>query len=189
VAAIDPRSRATLRFNAAQVFPTASVAKLAIVMELARQVSTLGLHWEKRVSLNPANRTAGTGVVKELQDDLSQTVRDWAVLCIVVSDNTAANQCLGLIGGVQAVNASLRAWGCKQTTVHRKITFAPAPIPEFFATGTPGDFVLLLAGLARAELLSGSASLDVLDVLSRQQHTVLLGRFLPTNAMLYSKSG
>ena len=199
LAAQDLMTATSLTHNAGTVFPTASVIKLPILLELARQVAEGRYAWTDRVTLEPTNRVPGSGVLHDLDDRIDLTVRDWATLMIVLSDNTAANQCIDLVG-VGDVNASLRRWGCGSTTLHRKVASAADPEEPYFGTGTPADFARLLVGLARGMLLPSEPTSAALDILRRQQHTDLLGRFLPFDPdsaregrdrylTLYSKSG
>jgi beta-lactamase class A len=199
VAAQDLMSAASLTHNADAVFPTASVIKLPILLELACQVAAGRYAWSERLTLEPVNRVPGSGVLQDLDDGIALTVRDWATLMIVLSDNSATNQCIDLVG-VGNVNASLRRWGCASTTLHRKVASVADPDEPYFGTGTPADFSRLLVGLARGTLLPGDPTRAALDVLRRQQHTDLLGRFLPFDPdsaregpdrylTLYSKSG
>jgi beta-lactamase class A len=199
VAAHDLLTDSAVTHNADTLFPTASVIKLPVLLELASQVGDGRYAWTDRIVLDPANRVTGSGILQDLDDGIALTVRDWAVLMIVLSDNTATNQCIDLVD-VRNVNASLRRWGCEGTTLYRKVCEAPGPQQPYFGTGTPADFARLLLGLARGALLAEGPTGAVLDILRRQQHTDLLGRFLPFDGdlareepdrhlTLYSKSG
>lgn len=177
VFARDLRTGLALRHRADDVFPTASTIKLAILLELARQVHAGRHSWSQPVSLDPVNRVEGSGVARDLDDGLTLSVHDWATLMMALSDNSATNQLLDLVG-VDQVNAALRGWGVERTTLHRKVTFAPNPPTPFFGTGTPADFGQLLEGLARGALLPPDATHACLEILRRQQ-TTYLGRLLP----------
>lgn len=182
VFARDLRTGLTLRHRADETFPTASTIKLPILLELARQVHAGRLAWSRPLTLDPANRVEGSGVARDLDERLTVSLHDWATLMMVLSDNTAANQLLDVVG-VDQVNASLRRWGAQRTTLHRKVTFAPNPPTPYFGTGTPADFGHLLVSLARGELLPPDATHTCLEVLRRQQATYL-GRLLPYDAFM-----
>lgn len=199
VVAADLLSGRRLAYRADELFPMASTIKLAILLQIARRVSEAHLDWGQRVRIDAANRVAGAGILKDLDPGLLLTVRDLATLMVAISDNTAANQCIDLVG-VEPVNASLQEWGCAATALHRKISFAPNPSPPHFGTGTPRDFARLMERLGRGELLPRHASEVVLDILRCQQLTDLVARYLPYDALqarelpdqvltLYSKSG
>lgn len=199
MAAVDLLDGRRIAYRADEVFPTASTIKLPILLQLARRVSEAHLDWGLRVEIDEANRVAGAGVLNDFDPGLLLTVRDLATLMVAASDNTAANQCIELVG-VEPVNASLREWGCVATALHRKVSFAPNPSPPHFGTGTPRDFALLLERLARGELLAPDATRVALDILRRQQLTDLVARYLPYDPLrareapdqaltLYSKSG
>jgi beta-lactamase class A len=76
--------------NPASVFPAASLAKVPILVEIARQVELGLLDWHTRYSVSDAARVASDGVIADLSPDLRPTLRDLAHLMITISDNTAA---------------------------------------------------------------------------------------------------
>jgi beta-lactamase class A len=102
------------------------------------------------------------------------------MLMIVLSDNTATNLILNRIGG-DAVNARMARLGLVQTRVMRKILGkgATAGITEEGAKpenkkwglgrSSPREMVSLLERLYRGELVSKSASADMLAILKKQR--------------------
>src|SRR5439155_9797365 len=134
------------------------------------------LDLDRRYLLDPAARTKGSGVLKDLADGLELTLRDLLTLMITVSDNVATNMVLGLVG-VAAVTAYARAPGMRDTVLHRAITFQEGLGP--LAEGTPADFCRLLERLARRELLTPALCELAERLLARQQFQDMLARELP----------
>ncbi|MBB6049335.1 serine hydrolase [Armatimonas rosea] len=131
-------------YQAETLFPTASSIKIAIVEEVFRQ----GLDLAQPVRVTEADFVGGSGVLASLTPGVALPLGDLATLAITVSDNTASNLCLRAVGGPEAVNARLAAWGCTQTKVHRPIKFKlEESDPPHTATGTPADFLAILAQL------------------------------------------
>ena len=97
-----------------QVFPTASSIKTAILYEVFRQAEegTFGL--DDRVELKSSDIVRGSGVLRDIAPGLQPTVHDLAMLMIIVSDNTATNMLIDLVGGPDPVNASMAAIGLDQ---------------------------------------------------------------------------
>ncbi|HEV2654107.1 MAG TPA: serine hydrolase, partial [Ktedonobacteraceae bacterium] len=74
--------------NSDLLFPAASLAKLPILVEVARQVEAGKLSWETRYSVTEAARVQSDGVLADLLPDLQPTLHDLAHLMIAISDNT-----------------------------------------------------------------------------------------------------
>src|SRR5579884_1449072 len=106
----------TVEINADRSFQMASVFKVPILAELACQAVAGTLSLDERVELTEEMKAPGSGVLKELSAGTSLTVRDLAMLMIIVSDNTATDILLDRVGR-NAVNARLRACGLERTTV------------------------------------------------------------------------
>ena len=132
-----------------RVLPPASSIKIAIVEEIFQQELDLA----QPITVTEADYVPGSGVLATLAPGLALPLGDLATLAISVSDNTASNLCLRAVGGSEAVNARLEAWGCTETKIHRPIKFTLQPgDPPHTATGTTQDFVKILSQLGSETL-------------------------------------
>jgi beta-lactamase class A len=102
--------------DADRPFQMASVFKVPLLAELASQAVSGARSLDEQITLADPMKVPGSGVLKELSAGLRLSVRDLATLMIIVSDNTATDILLGLVG-VDAVNARLRACGLTRTIV------------------------------------------------------------------------
>jgi len=102
--------------NQDEVFPTASVFKIPVLIELYRRVLEGGITLETRIDLTHLSKVPGSGVLKELSPGLSPTVKDLAILMVIVSDNTATDMILDLLGK-DAINQAVRNLGLQKTKV------------------------------------------------------------------------
>jgi beta-lactamase class A len=119
-------SRVLVSLNPHEVFPAASLAKVPILVELARQLSQpeSAYRWETRLEVPEEARVASDGVLADLSPDLRPTIQDVAHLMITISDNTASNMLLDLLG-MEAINATMRELGLHETRLERRfIDFA-----------------------------------------------------------------
>src|SRR5438270_13287206 len=91
VAAHHLPSGARLAQLAEEVFPSASVIKVPILVELFARVAAGSEDLQARVRLREEDKVEGSGVLRELHAGAEFTVEDLARLMIVVSDNTATN--------------------------------------------------------------------------------------------------
>ncbi|GHG24104.1 MULTISPECIES: serine hydrolase [Amycolatopsis] len=93
----------------------ASVVKVPLAYEFARQVAAGLLDPADRVHVSAADRLGGTGSAG-FADDVSYSLRDAALLALSVSDNTAADLLFDRVG-VDNVRSLLAELGLTRTTV------------------------------------------------------------------------
>jgi beta-lactamase class A len=183
---------------------TASTIKLPILCALESLVAAGKVKWDERIILKPEDKVSGSGVLASLEDRTELTVRNLAILMIVLSDNTATNLILDRIGA-DAVNDYLDTIGLVKTRVNRKVrgdgTKLAAPSGwskagllednKRFGLGvsTPREMVRLLELLNDGKIVSPDASKDVLDVLKMQQDTSGIRRHTPDDIPVANKSG
>ena len=180
VAAKNLSTSETVQLHADDVFNTASVIKVLIMVELFRQADNGSVSLEERMALDDRYRVGGSGVLNEFSSGLSPTLRDLCVAMIIVSDNVATNMLVTKLG-LQAVNACASSLGLGQTRLNRLISFAPVGPGESKELGvtTPGEMQRLYEGLARGSVVSASASAEMLRILSRQHYRASIPRYLP----------
>ena len=104
----------TYEHNADQRFPTASVCKVPVMIELFRQVEVGTLSLDERRRLQGNISTHGSGTLKLMEDAPELTLRDYCRLMISISDNMATDFLLGVIG-LESVNATLDVMGFPNT--------------------------------------------------------------------------
>ena len=102
-----------------QTFPTASTIKLAILYELFRQADEGRIDLDARKDLDRLNAVGGTGILSELTTP-SLSIRDYATLMIVLSDNTATNVLIDAVG-MEAVTRRMASLGLQNTRLRRKM--------------------------------------------------------------------
>lgn len=106
----------SVTLNADRPFQMASVFKVPLLAELTSQTASGARSLDEPVVLTDEMKAPGSGVLKELSAGTRLTLRDLATLMIIISDNTATDFLLALVGK-DAVNARLSACGLVRTTV------------------------------------------------------------------------
>lgn len=104
--------------NGDRLFPTASVFKVPVLVEFYRQAERGALSPDQQVVLTERDKVPGSGVLKELSEGLSVSLRDLLNLMMMVSDNTATDLVAGRVG-FDNVNATLDELGLHRTRVVR----------------------------------------------------------------------
>ncbi|HEV2373024.1 MAG TPA: serine hydrolase [Streptosporangiaceae bacterium] len=102
--------------DAEDLVVSASVAKIAVALEVFRQAHLGRLDLRERVRVCAADRTVGPTGFSTFDDDVEVSVRDLARMMMVVSDNAATDVLIDLVG-LDAVHVILRSLGLHQTVV------------------------------------------------------------------------
>ncbi len=142
-------------------FPAASLAKLPILVEVARQIELGTFTWDTHYAVPPNPYADSEAVLAELSPDLRPTVRDLAYLMIVISDNAASNVLLDLVG-MEAVNETMQQLGLYETRIERHFTDFEARRAGQENWTTPGDMALLLSLLSSNILPERDEMLNIL---------------------------
>lgn len=178
---------------------TASTIKLPILCALESLVARGLVRWDETIAVRTADRISGSGVLADFSDGARLSIRDLAVLMIIVSDNTATNLILERITS-DAVNDYLDTLGLTATRSLRKVRGDGTPATGWSRAGrleenakyglgvsTPREMVRLLELLHAGKVVSPESSSDVLGILRRQQLKDGIGRHAPDRVA--SKSG
>ena len=169
----------TFARGAEEVMPTASAAKVFILMTYAWQCVQGKLDPDTRREIRAGDLVRGSGVLRFCRPGLSPTVQDLAYLMMTVSDNLATNLLLDVVGGAPAVNEVLRRLGLAGAEILGPIQFEKLEI--HFARSTPralGEAYAVLAEPKEHGYPPEAAPL-CLDVLRRNEYLSGLPRFLP----------
>ncbi|SEC38449.1 beta-lactamase class A [Rhizobiales bacterium GAS188] len=108
--AIHLASGQCLEINASSLFPTASVFKVPVMVEVFRQARAGIFAMSDRLTLATCHKTLTSGVLVTLDDGLRPTIGDLVMLMTIVSDNTATKLLLDLVG-MDKVNAAMAGYG------------------------------------------------------------------------------
>jgi beta-lactamase class A len=178
LAAMNLETGEEIARNAQRSMPTASVFKLPVLVEVFRQAEAGALDLDERITLRAEDVVMGSGILRDFGPGLQPTLRDLAMMMVIVSDNSASNLLLDRVGGPQRVNATMRDLGLPSIIVHRRIVFGEITTNGSLAEAAPRDLMRLVAMLAREELVSAAASREMLSILGRQRYLEQAPRFI-----------
>jgi beta-lactamase class A len=170
----------------ADVFPTASTIKIAVLYELVRQADEKRLPLDDVRPFDRRHAVGGSGVLFELTSP-ALSLRDLATLMVLVSDNSATNAVIDAVG-MDAVTARMASLGLPATRLRRKMMDLDAARKGLENVSSPADVARLLTILDRGEGLSATAREIALGILKKKKSTPLT-RGLPTDAEAASKPG
>ncbi|MBI2263731.1 MAG: serine hydrolase [Armatimonadetes bacterium] len=186
VAAQDLLDGEELGRSAEEVFPAASLVKIPVLTTLFREYDAGRLDLSLQYSLASSDQVGGAGVLQFLTPGLSISLRDLAFLMVVVSDNTATNVLIDILG-MDAVNSDLEEWGLSETRLRRKLMTDLTSQPANFTT--PREMVRLLARIYGDTGFSKESRESMLTILQGQQFREIIPRWLPPDVPVAHKTG
>jgi beta-lactamase class A len=186
VAAIDLKTRTQIVVNGDARFPTASLIKVPVMIEVFHQIAERRLTKDLPVTLHARDKVGDeTVVLNQLHDGIVVSVADLLALMTAYSDNTATNLLVGLVGTAK-VDARMASYGLKDTLLFRP-TFRDGRADVFpelereFGLGmtTPRDMARLFALIADGKIVNRAVSDEMIALLDRQQDRAMIPRSLP----------
>jgi len=178
-----------------EAMPTASLIKLAVLVELFRQVETGDVRLDEPVTLKEDDKVPGSGVLTPHFSAGTQLPLETAArLMIVYSDNTATNLVLDRIG-LPSVAATMESLGLPNTKINAKVYRRDTSIAldrsEQFGLGstTARETLTLLERLHLRTLVSEPACNRMLQHLTACEDRSKLVRLLPEDVKVAHKSG
>lgn len=116
-----------LDVNGDEPFPMASVFKIPILAVAGQHYSQGKFDLDDRVRLEDVDKSLGSGILPYFESGLQPTRRDLLTLMMIISDNTATDMVIDLLGGPQVIEDAMRQlglpdiyfkWNCKQLLRH-----------------------------------------------------------------------
>jgi beta-lactamase class A len=185
-AVLDLTSGERFERQADQPFPTASTIKLAILYELVRQVDEGRVKLDEPRPIDARHRVGGSGILFQLAAPVL-SLRDCAILMMMVSDNTATNVVIDAVG-LEAVTRRMQSLGLASTRLRRRMMDAEAARRGDENVASPADLVRLLLAFEKGEGLSASARETAFDIMTRPLSSALR-RAVPAGTRVASKPG
>lgn len=165
------------------VMPAASLIKVPILIGLYQAVYEGRLSLDDRIRLRDEHRFPGSGVLQHMASGAELSVRDAAVLMIIISDNTASNMVADLVGR-DFINQQQRRMGLEKTTVFERWSekLVGLDVRRIWVS-TAREMTRNFELIARHEAVSEEASEDMLRILRRNDGRAELSRELPWDEM------
>lgn len=155
-------------FNADMPLEAASVIKLPIMVEAFRQKEAGLIDFDAPITIRKEDKLPSCGALTYLHDGVTVTVGDLVTLMIILSDNTATNLMIGMLG-IDNINMTIDDLGLTGTRLNRMLFR-----PELSRQGIQNyvsavDMGKLLQGILHGEIVSAEASARMLQILGDQR--------------------
>jgi beta-lactamase class A len=186
ISVLDLKSGERFDVNEKLVFPQASAIKIAILMEVYKQANDGKFKLTDIKHIDKNTKTGGSGVLIEL-GDLDLSIRDLCVLMIVLSDNTATNMLIDLLGK-ENINGTMESLGLKDTKVLRRMMDTAASHRGEENLSTTANAVRIMEILYKGEFVSPGICEDIISILKKGKKTNLKSG-LPEDISIACKPG
>jgi beta-lactamase class A len=201
-----------------ELFPTASVIKLPLLVTLYEDAIAGQIDLSERVAYREDTKVAGSGVLQFLDDGLNPTLRDLAVLMMSVSDNTATDLLFDRVGKAR-IESTMGRLGLASIRVpfdiremlmelvdmdHTKPggydelrnllrlsagSGGRSMIPEQADRTTPADMCRLLELIESRAILDPESCTAIIELLKRIQSATRIPGLLPKGTVVAHKTG
>lgn len=148
--------------------PAASVIKLSVMLAAFREFESGSLDPDGMITVKEEDKLPPCGVLTFLHEGMTVTVRDLVTLMIIVSDNTATNLLIDLIG-IRRINEIAESYGLYGLVLRRKLFDEKAAARGLQNTVTARSTADFFRKLYNRELVSERASSEMTDILLGQQ--------------------
>lgn len=149
-------------------FQAASVIKLYIMAEAVRQCREGILSRDDMISVDRESCVPSCGALTYMHDGLEVSIQDLYTLMIILSDNSATNILIDILGE-DAVNEGIRALGHTKTQLNRKMYDTVKSAQGIQNYVCPLELGIFLEQLYNGEVFDADSSEHMLSVMKNQR--------------------
>lgn len=183
----------TLYLGKQDVFTTASTIKLALAATVMHQVEAGELALTDPAVITSGEVIGGSGTLQLRPTPISTTVGEMLTLMIQISDNTATNKLVDVVGGFGPINQLTESAGIAKSDLHfgRKM-FGAVVLPDGDLWATPHGYKQLLdlyydtsQGTLTSGFLAASSAKSLIGLMRGQKVKTKLGATIPGNILAH----
>ena len=187
--AVDLTTGDSFSINQDIVFAQASAIKIPILLEVYKQARENKFALTDTRPLLSTNTVAGSGILNAMADPVSLSIRNYCMLMIGLSDNSATNTLIELVG-IQNINSTMHTLGLKNTRVQRKMIDQPASLRNEENISTPAEAVKILKLLYDGKFIDKAASDEILLTLQKNPvENSKIAKGIPSSVKIAFKPG
>ena len=174
----------TININGEYTFPAASLIKIPVAVALLRKIDKGQISWNKVLVLKPMHYAQGAGILRTRRVGSKFGLREVFRLMLTISDNTATNMIIDLLGGIDSINREINSLGLKNTKVNNYLG-------DFKGTNktSPKDLVLILDKSLEGNILSNDSKKILKGTLLKVQNKSLIKKGLGKYTRFAHKTG
>jgi len=181
---VDLDSGSYLNFNGDTTFASASTIKVPILVAFFQAVDEGKVRLDQILTLRAEDIVGGSGEMQYETLGKKYSALEVARKMIVVSDNTATNMMINLLGGAEVLNQHFATWGLRATVLNNKL-----PDLEGTNTTSPKDLINIIAQIDRGNLVSVKSRDRIFQIMQQTKNDSLLPKGLGEEAIIAHKTG
>ncbi|MDE6924771.1 MAG: class A beta-lactamase-related serine hydrolase [Acetatifactor sp.] len=158
-----------LDYNGNVPMMAASVIKIPILVETFRQIQAGRLKKDQLYVLEEGDKLPSCGCLNRMHAGMNLTVQDLYNLMIILSDNTATNILIRLLGGMEEINGSLAKMGYQTCRVNRLLFDSEASDKGIENYVSAAEIADMLEKMYRGELIDRASSQEMLEIMKSQR--------------------
>jgi beta-lactamase class A len=178
------------------VMPTASLIKVAVLVEAYLQADEGKVNLRDKITLRDADKVPGSGLLTyHFSEGTTFSLRDAVCLMMAASDNTATNLVLDRVG-IAAVNKRMADWGCPETRINAKVFRGSTTSVDKARTNKYGlgsttakEMVKLFEKIQTNDGFRPALKLAMLEHLKKNDDKDKFSRLLPPGVAVAHKDG
>ncbi len=174
--------------NKDKLFPSASIVKIPIMAACFQAASEGRLDLKQEMVLRVANKTPGSGILKNVSSGTTIPVDKLIEIMITQSDNTAANMLIERLG-FSYLNGYFKKAGLKHTNLARKMMDFQDRKNGVENYTSASDISYLLQKMYRLRFINRQVSEKCLAMLLRQKVNDRIPKKLPGDCPVAHKTG
>lgn len=171
-----------LKINENEIVETASCIKLFVLIEYYRQIMNGEKSRKDKLVYNIKNDYVenGSGIIQYLEDGVTLSSKNMAILMIIISDNIATNKMIEYLGFDQ-INKTIKKLGFEKTELLApKLDFS-----KYSKIGrtTAYEYAKIYKMLNNKKILNQESCNEILQILQNQKYNELLTKRLPPDKL------
>ncbi len=158
-----------LDYNGNIPMMAASVIKIPVLLETFRQIHAGILKKDQLYVLEEGDKLPSCGCLNRMHAGMNLTVQDLYNLMIILSDNTATNILIKLVGGMEEINGSLAKMGYETCRVNRLLFDSEASDKGIENYVSGAEIADMLEKMYRGKLIDSASSQEMLEIMKSQR--------------------
>lgn len=170
------------------IFLAAGIIKIPILIEAFHQINKGIISKNDIIKIKNEDKIPSCGALSYLHDGIEVTVEDMCNLMIVISDNTATNILIKLLG-MDKINEGMQALGYKNTVINRLLfdeVTAKQGYENYYSLREIAD---MMCKMHKRQLISEKASMEMEKIMMEQQRNQIIPYYFNEAIKVAHKTG